>query len=87
MKTKLTQKQRVEKRLLDVGYASRNEYINLPYHKILRLGSYINILRNEGWEIETKDDGIDCKYILKKCPYKIIRRTLANGQIIETIQR
>lgn len=51
MKNKLSQRQRVENRLLDVGYASRNEYLNLPYHKILRLGAIICELRVAGWEL------------------------------------
>lgn len=84
---KLSQRQRVENRLLDVGYASRNEYLNLPYHKILRLGAIICELRVSGWELETKDDGIDCKYILVKCPYRTLTRTLENGQKITTIEK
>ena len=55
MKNKLSQRERVEKRLLSVGYASRNEYLTLPYHKILRLGAIICELKKDGWEIETKE--------------------------------
>lgn len=84
---KLSQRQRVENRLLDVGYASRNEYLNLPYHKILRLGAIIGILREAGWILETKEDHVDCKYILVKCPYQIIKRTLSDGRIIESIKK
>lgn len=87
MKNKISQRQRVENRLLDVGYASRNEYLGLPYHKILRLGAIICELRVAGWELETKDDGIDCKYVLVKCPYQIIKRTLSDGRVIETIKK
>lgn len=87
MKNKLSQRERVENRLLSVGYASRNEYLNLPYHKILRLGAIICELRQDGWELETKDDGVDCKYILVKTPYKTVTRTLSTGQQITTLQK
>lgn len=87
MKNKLSQRDRVEKRLLSVGYASRNEYLGLPYHKILRLGAIINLLREDGWVIDTKEDNVDCKYVLVKCPYQIVRRTLSNGEVIESIQK
>lgn len=82
---KPTQRERVEKRLLSVGYASRNEYLGLPYHKILRLGAIICTLREEGWEIETHDDGKDCVYKLIKCPYQVRTITLSNGEQIKTL--
>lgn len=82
MKTKLTQKQRIEKRLLDVGHISRNECIR---NYITRLSAYILELKEEGWEFETKDTGHDYYYKVVKHPYKQIIRTLSNGEVIKTL--
>lgn len=70
MKNKLSQRQRVEQLLLKQGFVSRNFYLNLPYHKILRLSEIIRTLRESGWDIETKEDKVDCVYTMVKNPYK-----------------
>lgn len=70
---------------MSMGYASRNEYLGLPYHKILRLGAIICLLRESGWEIDTHDDGKDCVYKLVKCPYQIRTITLSNGETIKQL--
>lgn len=84
MKKKQTQKQRIEKRLLDVGHITRNECIR---NYITRLSAYILELKDEGWEFETKDTGQDYIYKVISSPYKKIVRTLSNGEQVITIQK
>lgn len=79
-----TQRQRVEKRLLDVGQISRNECLR---NYISRLGAIICDMTKDGWQFETKNVNGDYVYYLVKCPYQIIKRTLSDGRIIESIKK
>lgn len=79
---KVSQRKRVEEMLLRQGFVSRNYFLQLPYHKILRLGALINLLREDGWNIETKEDKIDCIYTKVSSPYKTVVYKLADGREI-----
>lgn len=79
-----TQRQRVERRLLDVGQISRNECLR---NYISRLGAIICDMTKDGWQFETKNVNGDYVYYLVKCPYQIIKRTLSDGRIIESIKK
>jgi hypothetical protein len=62
----MTQKQFVIQKLKTDGFISRNYCLNL-YHNgvrpsITRLGSIINTLNNEGWDIKGRDDKGDYIY-------------------------
>lgn len=86
MKNKLTQRQRVEKRLLEVGYVTRNQCLS-TFPAITRLGAIICDMTKDGWEFTTENKNGDYKYILQKCPYRTVTRTLSNGQQITTLQK
>ena len=65
------------------NYITRNECLNLPYEKkITRLAIYINTLRQEGWEFETKEINGDYIYRAIKSPFKSVTYTLSNGEQI-----
>lgn len=84
MKNKLTQYQRIEKRLLEVGYITRNQCIR---NYITRLSAHILELKKNGWEFETKEEKGDYIYKTIKCPLKIKKLTLSNGEEIIQIQK
>ena len=68
------------------NYITRNECLNLPYEKkITRLAIYINTLRQEGWDFETKEVNGDYIYTATKTPFMIAKYTLSNG--IEIIKK
>ncbi len=59
---KLTQIKRISTALARDGYVSRNEYLDMPTDKVLRLADIVSKLRKQGWSITTDDDGKDCVY-------------------------
>ncbi len=61
---KKTQLTRVKMKLKRDGFITRNECLNLVYHKITRLSAIILILRNQGWDFKTSDIKGDYKYEL-----------------------
>lgn len=83
---KLTQTQRVEKRLVEVGYITRNQCLSV-YPAITRLSAIIQVLEEKGFEFEAKDVKGDYVYKLIKTPYRRLTRTLANGEVITTLQK
>ena len=83
---KLTQRQRVEKRLLETGYITRNQCLS-TFPAITRLGAIICDMTKDSWEFTTENKNGDYKYILVRTPYKTITRTLGNGEIITTLQK
>lgn len=85
MKDKSTQKQRVIKKLLRDGYITRNECLRVY---ISRLGALIESLKHEGFEFTAKyDENNDYVYTMVKSPFQIIKRTLSDGRVIETIKK
>ena len=76
---KLSQKDRIERRLLKVGYITRNECLS---NYISRLSAIIQDLEEEGWVFETNNEKGDYKYTAIKTPYKTITSTLSNGEQI-----
>lgn len=78
---KLSQKDRVEQRLLKVGYITRNECLR-QFPAITRLSAIIQDLEEEGWVFETNNEKGDYKYTAIKTPYKTITSTLSNGEQI-----
>lgn len=81
---KLTQKDRVAKRLLQVGKISRNECLK---NFISRLSAIIQDLEVEGWVFETKQVKGDYVYKVVKSPYKKETFTLPDGRIIERLTK
>ena len=79
---KLSQKERIKKRLLEVGHISRNDCIR---NYITRLSAYILELKQEGWDFETKEVNGDYIYTATKTPFMIAKYTLSNG--IEIIKK
>jgi len=52
---KQTQLNRIKEQINSYGYVSRNWAVNLPYkEKILRLGSHINTLNKQGYNLTGK---------------------------------
>jgi hypothetical protein len=84
---KPTQHQRVINQLLKYGYVSRNYFINLSYDRILRLGAIINVLRNEGWDLETLEENGDTVYKVKNSPYRKVVYKVADGREIITHEK
>lgn len=84
MKNKPTQKDRVIKRLLATGEISRNACL---HNFISRLSAIIQDLEVEGFEFEAKNKDNDYVYKMTKCPYKLVTRTLGNGEVITTLQK
>jgi hypothetical protein len=82
MKNK-TQKQRVETKLLRDGFITRNEALR---NFISRLSAIIQDLEAEGWEFDTKNKGGDYIYTIVKSPYKLVTRTLSNGEQIKSYE-
>lgn len=76
---KPSQKDRIEQRLLKVGYITRNECLS---NYISRLSAHIQDLEKEGWVFETSNEKGDYKYTAIKTPYKTITSTLSNGEQI-----
>lgn len=83
---KLTQRQRVEKRLLETDYITRNQCLS-TFPAITRLGAIICDMTKEDWEFTTDNKNGDYKYILQKCPYQIKKYTLENGTVLETLKK
>jgi len=82
---KKTQRQRVESRLLECGYITRNECLRVF---ISRLSGIIQLLEEEGWEFDTSNQSKqDYIYRVVKSPYRVVSRTLSNGQIVKTYER
>jgi hypothetical protein len=82
---KPTQKQRVERRLLQYGSISRNECLNVY---ISRLSGIIQLLEQEGWVFDTSNQNKqDYIYRVVSSPYKPVIRTLSNGEQIKTYER
>lgn len=67
MKNKQSQKDWVKKQLLENGTISRNECLR---NYISRLGAIIAVIKDEGFEFETKYQDGDYVYNLKNSPYK-----------------
>lgn len=81
MKPKLTQRNRVLKRLSERGFITRNECLNTR-PAITRLGAIICSLNKEGYDIKGKDEGNDYVYRADiKIP--VTRYTLPDGRTIE----
>lgn len=73
---KKSQKERIEKRLYQVGKITRNECLR---NYISRLGAIICVLKEEGWEFETKNVKGDYVYIVKTYPIRtLFAKTLFN---------
>jgi len=71
MKKQESQQTYIEHILLNYGRISRNRCLE---ERITRLGAYVNILNNSGWEIkgryEKKNGGLDFVYELISSPFK-----------------
>ena len=78
---KETQKQRVIKKLLKDGFITRNECLRVY---ISRLSAIIQVLEQEGWEFEAKDDNGDYVYKFTKCPLTKQVYKLPDGKEITT---
>lgn len=63
---KRSQIDRVRYKLNRDGFITRNECVNLQYHKITRLSAIILLLRRLGWKIETIEKDNDTIYKLCK---------------------
>lgn len=84
---KPTQRERVEKRILEQGYITRNQCLS-TFPAITRLGAIICDMQKTGWEFTTDNKNGDYKYVLVRTLYKTVTRTLANGQVItQTIKK
>ena len=66
---KLTQIKRVEVALKRDGFVSRNQFLDVQFDKITRLGAIIFNLRDSGLDISTEETHNDTIYRLK--PKKI----------------
>ena len=75
------QKQRIREKLFADGFVSRNYFLDLPYDKITRMSHYIMLLRQEGLDIETKEDNKDTIYTLKNRPPKIVYEIIKDPPI------
>lgn len=84
MKNKLSQYQRIEKRLLEAGYITRNQALK---NYISRLSAHIQKMEEKGWEFSTEETKTDYIYKVIKSPYKIREITLENGEKIKQIIR
>ena len=69
---KLSQLKRIEKRLDEVGYITRNQCIR---NYITRLSGRILDLKQVGWEFSTKEENGDYIYRVTKKPYATIQHT------------
>lgn len=80
---KLSQKNRIIKKLNRDGFITRNECLR---NFISRLGATIVILKHEGWEFDPKymPDG-DYRYTVIKYPYK--KESLYVPEINKIIER
>lgn len=82
---KPTQKDRIEQRLLKVGYITRNECLQ---NRISRLSAIIQELEEEGWLFETSRKGgnykteADYVYTATRTPFKKLVSTLSTGEQI-----
>lgn len=81
---KPTQKIRVENKLLESGYITRNQCLR---NYISRLSAIIQVLESEGWIFETQDKKGDYVYTVKACPFKRLEYKLPNGEIITKYRR
>lgn len=79
---KPSQKKRVENRLKERGKITRNECLNV-FPRITRLGAIIHTLKQEGWNIEGKDEGNDYVYYAEIKPPRIKLITLGDGRVIQ----
>jgi hypothetical protein len=61
-----TQRERVADILLEKGQISN--YTTIDTRLSIRLAAIINVLRNNGWKIETKMEGKECIYKLVSAP-------------------
>lgn len=76
MKAKISQKERIIKRLLQENCISRNACLQ---NFISRLSAIIYELEDEGWVFEAKfekktERGQDYVYYVKHCPFKKVER-------------
>jgi len=63
---KKNQVDRIKSKLNRDGFVTRNECLNLQYHKISRLSAIILLLKRQGWKFETVEEKGDYKYIVIK---------------------
>lgn len=84
MRHKVTQKDRVVKRLKDVGQITRNECLR---NYISRLGAIICDLTKEGWSFDTKNVKGDYVYVVTKAPYRKVTYTLPTGETITATEK
>jgi len=85
-----TTKELIEKILLTQGYI--DNYYVLDKRLTVRLGAYIHLLSQEGWQFDEEKSGYigdtkNWRYVVKKSPYQVQRRTLSNGEVLETLVR
>lgn len=78
----MSQKQFVINKLNTNGFITRNYCLK---NYISRLSALILNLKNEGWNIEGRDDNGDYIYEVKGSPFKKEYFTLPDGQIISRI--
>lgn len=62
---KISQIERVQSKLKEQGFVSRNYFLDLPYDKITRLSDIILKLRALGWDITTETTDRDTIYRAK----------------------
>jgi hypothetical protein len=87
---KPTIKDKVEQILMKNGCVSNFECIDSRL--TTRLSDVILHLKTEGWEFDEEKSGYigdskNWRYVAKKSPYKVIRRTLPDGRVLEEITR
>ncbi len=76
-----TQISRVLRTLKETGVASRNQFLDLQYDKITRLGAVVCLLRKQGYDITTQETKNDTIYSLK--PKGIKTLYVEGGEVIK----
>lgn len=77
---KISQKQRVIKKLMVDGFVTRNSALR---NYISRLSVIIQDLESDGWKFKTSNVNGDYMYIVKESPLKQITYIVADGREIK----
>lgn len=85
---KITVKDKVEQILKDRGCV--DNYYLIDNRITTRLSDVILHLKEEGWEFDEEKSGYigntkNWRYVVKKSPYRILTRTLSNGEVITSL--
>lgn len=86
---KITHEKVVEEKLMKEGCVDNKWCI---FNGIWRLSDVVLKLKKKGWEFDEDKSGYvgeskNWRYVAKKSPYKVIRRTLPDGRVLEELTK